>query len=40
VTNLEAEGWAVVRFYKEREAAEQWINEVQHAVNMTSLSYR
>ena len=38
VTNLTAEGRAVVRFYNKRGTAEQWIKEGKQAVKMTRLS--
>ncbi len=38
VTNLEADSRAVVRFYKKRGTAEQWIKEGKQAVKMTRLS--
>jgi hypothetical protein len=38
VTNLTLPSRAVVRFYKKRGTAEQWIKEGKHAVKMTQLS--
>ena len=38
VTNLEADSWAVARFYNKRGTAEQWIREGKQAVKMTRLS--
>ena len=38
VTNLTLPSRAVVRFYNQRGAAEQWIQEGKHAVKMTGLS--
>jgi hypothetical protein len=38
VTNLEAESRAVVRFYNNRDTAEQWIKGGKQVVKMTRLS--